>query len=126
MTSTSFEAPTATSPGLLSITTPFVQPSECDSYWYLTSGPIDSYNLPPTISVLVSDPADKRFASCQPSGWDRVASENRFSFSPGVCPSNWVYMDMSEAVSTTSDTLQATFSTAYCCARCALDNPPTF
>lgn len=119
MTSTLYTRPTTTAPDLLSVTTPFVQPSECGSYWYLTSGLFEDYASHSTISPIVSDPADKRFSSCQPSGWDSVASKNRFSFSPGVCPSKWVYNDMAEAVSTTDNSL-ATYSTAYCCARCAL------
>ena len=120
MSSTSFTQPSTTTPDLLSLTTPFVQPSECESYWYLTSGSTEDYYHGSSFSILVSDPADKRFSSYQPSGWNNVATEDRFSFSPAVCPSDWVYYDMAEATSTTNGSIEAIYSTAYCCARCAL------
>jgi len=107
---------------LLAMPTAFVQPATCSDIFstkFLTTtitrtyhGTGDSSTLGLTVykvRVLVSDPADPQFTTCQPPGWPaNVASESRFDFSPAVCPSGW-----------TAYGLRATDATShgYCCAR---------
>lgn len=99
---------TVTGAALLAITTPFVQPPDCTSYWGTTS--LRSNVINGTIRmtrVIVSESA----ASCYPPGWtgDKT-TPGKPSFSPGVCPDGWVYWDMAKASS-------AAASTAFCCDR---------
>ena len=102
----------ATATALLALSTPFIQPSGCESHWTLTVVPSTTTQRFPVatsvfmISVLVSKPV----ASCYPSGWDRLVPEQRFQFRPAVCPSGWTYYDM------TVDNVQST-SSAFCCNR---------
>jgi hypothetical protein len=69
-----------------------------------------------TAHIALSNSADPRFATCQPSGWAAVPPASRFSFSPAVCPSGWTAYDLG--------TTAASVSTAYCCARFASYLPP--
>lgn len=110
-TSTSTQEHTQTGPSAR-LVTQFSQPSECSSLFTLvsqyTSQQIigkSAYNY--TTQYLTSDAANSRFSTCQPSGWDSA----HFTFSPGLCPSGWKYLNM-HAVTTNS----ATVSQAYCCA----------
>ncbi|KAL1955659.1 hypothetical protein VTO42DRAFT_8204 [Malbranchea cinnamomea] len=98
------------------LTTPFVQPSECASLWDLTSIPSLVDGSTTTVTVLASDEAHERFASCQPSGWDSTG--DGFTFSPAVCPSHWTYYAMAstESVVESGGRGVSTYSTAYCCA----------
>ncbi|KAF3799804.1 hypothetical protein GCG54_00009993 [Colletotrichum gloeosporioides] len=90
----------------LTITTPFVAPSDCSTQWRTTS-----VHLPVTSGtslktpILVYEPS----TSCYPSGSFDLAPENRLNFRPGVCPDGWVYHNMAVASSGAS--------TAYCCDR---------
>ncbi|OBT69976.1 hypothetical protein VE03_00380 [Pseudogymnoascus sp. 23342-1-I1] len=112
---TSTPSPTATE--ILTLITPFVQRPECASIWDLTIVPSRVSGNSTSVTILVSDAADERFASCQPSGWDKIVPASRFFFSPAVCPSGWTYYDMASTVSAASNGKdKSTFSTAYCCA----------
>ncbi|WQF90323.1 hypothetical protein CDEST_15337 [Colletotrichum destructivum] len=94
-----------TATALLALTTPFVPPSDCETQWKTTSGPLTTVSgTTVMIPVMINDPA----ASCYPSGWDNVTPESRLSFKPGVCPDGWTYNRMAEAGSPEA-------STAYCC-----------
>ncbi|KAG2027134.1 hypothetical protein GB937_000872 [Aspergillus fischeri] len=108
---------TATTTSLPALTTPFVQPPECTSIWDITSTAttINSTLRLRLTTILISDPADERFASCQPPGWDSNSTA-RFSFSPAVCPSAWTYHQMA------TDRFDYRRSTAYCCSRSNLYN----
>ncbi|KAL2064522.1 hypothetical protein VTL71DRAFT_3659 [Oculimacula yallundae] len=75
---------TATATRLLVLTTPFVQPSGCDSRW--------SFTRVSTFSILVSD----LVPSCHPSGWDEVVPQIQLKFRPAVCPSGWTYYRMGD------------------------------
>ncbi|KFZ20633.1 hypothetical protein V502_03115 [Pseudogymnoascus sp. VKM F-4520 (FW-2644)] len=108
-------SPTATK--LLTLKTPFVQRPDCASIWDLTSVPLRVSGVSTSVTILVSDAADERFASCQPSGWDSIVPASCFSFSPAVCPSGWTYYAMASTVSVADNGRdESTFSTAYCCA----------
>jgi hypothetical protein len=112
-------APTTIATKLLALTTPFVQRPECASVWDLTSVSSNSDGTSTTITILASDAADARFASCQPSAWDNIVPTSRFSFSPAVCPSGWTYYAMASTESIAANEKDiSTYSTAYCCARC--------
>ncbi|OBT76612.1 hypothetical protein VF21_05302 [Pseudogymnoascus sp. 05NY08] len=110
---TSTPSPTATK--LLALTTPFVQRPECASIWDLTTFSSLVSGVSKDITVLVSDAADERFASCQPPGWESIVPASRFSFSPAVCPSGWTYYNMAPSETRTKGK-DTTMSTAYCCA----------
>lgn len=109
---------------LLSITTPFVQPTDCETQWRTASASSRTFRGTALMTLLmVSDPA----ASCYPSGWDDFASNDRLRFMPGVCPHGWTYNQMGE-----NGSREAT--TAFCCDRlvvhclsvdCVLRNPLT-
>jgi hypothetical protein len=109
---TSLAASTATRQ-LLSFTTPFSEPEDCqvDERRTLTQvvGGTTS-----TLRYLISDPALPDFASCQPSGWDSIIPESRFSFSPAVCPSGW---ETFEIGTTTREQDDEIVTTAWCCSR---------
>lgn len=91
---------TSTASGLLAITTPFVQPSGCESQYTLT-------HVSTTTQVLVS----QLVPSCHPSGWDQRAPEVRMNFQPAVCPSGWTYYDMADPDKS------GFITTAKCCNR---------
>ncbi len=105
---------------LLALPTAFVQPATCTdifstsvltttiTYTQVEYGSTTLSTTAYEASITVSDPADPRFAACQPPGWASVAPESRFSFSPAVCPSGWTAYDL--------DTV-GDVSTAFCCAR---------
>lgn len=112
--STSLLTANTTVTNVLALTTPFVQKPDCAAVWALTDFTTYVAGVPTTVTILVSDVNDERFTSCQPSGWGSVIPTSRFSFSPAVCPSDWTYYHMA------SEYHPATFSTAYCCARCGL------
>ncbi|KAK3314030.1 hypothetical protein B0H66DRAFT_369732 [Apodospora peruviana] len=115
--STSPSAPT-TAP-LLSFTTPFTFPSGTCTELFTTTLITSSFWFneysTTTLEVTVSDTADKRFAGCQPRGWENIIpASSRFSFVPAVCPSGWTMYGI-----TGSPTfgLHPPVSTAYCCDR---------
>ncbi|POR39607.1 hypothetical protein TPAR_00203 [Tolypocladium paradoxum] len=95
---------TATVRKLLALTTPFVQPSGC-SQWTPTSVDTSTFTGSKAIAAVLMSSQDP---SCYPSGWADVVPVHRFSFSPGVCPSGWVYHSMAE------EGVKRT-STANCC-----------
>lgn len=115
----------ATATALLALTTPFVQPPECTDVFLVTDivTRIGGTTYPETtLRVSVSAPIDPGFASCQPSGWADVVTQNQFQFSPAVCPSGWTaYRVVADGTATSAITR------AYCCARCASRclTPPT-
>lgn len=108
------------------MTTPFVQPPSCQSIFssteitdypyttgrFYTSSTVRDVDAPLTkLAVLVSNSADARFSTCQPSGWDQ--GEYPFSFTSAVCPSGWVmYRAQARDVYYGHSS-----SAAYCCAR---------
>ncbi|KAF5494359.1 hypothetical protein CGCS363_v009220 [Colletotrichum siamense] len=95
---------TATTP--LTVTAPFVAPSDCSTQWKTTNVPVPvSSGTTLMTPILVYDPS----ASCYPSGSFDRAPENRLNFRPGVCPDGWIYHNMAVASSGAS--------TAYCCDR---------
>lgn len=90
---------------LLSITTPFVQPTDCETQWRTASASSRTFRGTTLMTLLmVSDPA----ASCYPSGWDDAAPDDRLRFMPGVCPDGWTYNQMGENGSRDA-------TTAFCC-----------
>lgn len=94
------------------LTTLFEQPTDCRSIYTLSNSTIDYRDGTLTsLSYFVSDAADAKYTSCQPSGWD----ENNRTFSPAVCPSGWVYFDGVER--TIGGRQSTTRTTAACCAR---------
>ncbi|KJR89562.1 uncharacterized protein SPSK_06479 [Sporothrix schenckii 1099-18] len=124
--STTTALATGTATSLLSLTTPFVAPPDCDSLFSTTSIVSsfwwNNYTVT-TIGITVSDPTNLRFADCQPAGWDAVVPESRFFFSPAVCPSGWTAYNVAaftETQRSTSTTVTyasySTVNTAYCCA----------
>ncbi|KAK4031653.1 hypothetical protein C8A01DRAFT_21172, partial [Parachaetomium inaequale] len=97
--------------------TPFVPPQSCADQ-FITATFIS--NSSGTVTVLASDPANSRFAACQPSGWDAGGEgERSFQFSPAVCPSGWTAYKLGRTVSGVGVpvTHKKTFSAAYCCSR---------
>lgn len=97
----------ASATALLAITTPFVQPTDCNTQWKTASESLrvlDGTTL--RTLLVVSEPA----ATCYPSGWDDVPPESHLSFSPGVCPEGWTYNQMGENGSQAA-------TTAFCCDR---------
>ncbi|KAH8894661.1 hypothetical protein GQ53DRAFT_839647 [Thozetella sp. PMI_491] len=107
----------ATATSLLALTTPFAQPPSCTSIWDLTTVTTRTDGAPTTMTILASNAADARFASCQPSGWATDLPARHFTFSPAVCPSSWTYWAMRETETIDSQAhTGSTFSTAYCCA----------
>ncbi|KAK1954547.1 hypothetical protein LY78DRAFT_594003 [Colletotrichum sublineola] len=96
----------ATATSLLSITSPWVQPSDCETHWSTTTWQSTGAIITSSQAFTVSTPV----ASCNPPGWDRFGPESRLSFSPGVCPKGWVYNGMAEDGSPAA-------STAFCCQR---------
>ncbi|KAF0332008.1 hypothetical protein GQ607_000024 [Colletotrichum asianum] len=106
-TTTSNATTTATSISLLTITTPWVEPSDCASQWTTSTVSYEMYGgTTVTQEYTISNPA----ATCYPSGWDGFAPEHRLRFRPGVCPDGWVYNDMAEPIT-------RVVSTAHCCQR---------
>ncbi len=99
---------------LQALTTPFVAPPDCaDQFLTYRS----TYYNSAVTTILASGPADSRFASCQPSGWNAGPS---FQFSPAVCPSGWTAYDVGGTISAIIEpatTHTRTFTTAYCCSR---------
>lgn len=61
-------------------------------------------------SIIYSDPADERFASCQPLGWNTILPRSRFTFSPAVCPSQWLAWSIQ-----VSSSMGKKVTTAFCC-----------
>ncbi|KAK2035411.1 hypothetical protein LX32DRAFT_688714 [Colletotrichum zoysiae] len=102
MVSSPTTAANATDTSLLSITTPWVQPPDCETYWSTTTSWRTVEDPAEPWVLTVSAPA----ASCNPSGWDRFGPESRLHFSPGVCPEGWLYHTMAE---------RGLSSTALCC-----------
>ena len=97
---------TATVTALLALTTPFQQPTGCDSHFTITSFiSTDNFGTTYTVPLAISEQVN----SCYPSGWDSVVPESRLCFSPAVCPSGWTYFEMAENTEAAS--------TAYCCDR---------
>jgi hypothetical protein len=99
---------------LQALTTPFVAPPGCADQ-FLTY--LSTYYNSAVTTILASGPADSRFASCQPSGWNAGPS---FQFSPAVCPSGWTAYDVggtTSAIIEPTSTHTRTFTTAYCCSR---------
>jgi hypothetical protein len=99
------------------MTTPFVQPSGCDTIRNFITRPFYEQNGgrfedPSFQLVLYSDPLDPRFTACQPSGWSTRNIYSRFTYRPGVCPSGWTAYDLSAI-----GTGESRRSTAVCCAR---------
>ncbi|KAG2414547.1 hypothetical protein HFD88_003738 [Aspergillus terreus] len=93
----------------MALTTPFIPPPDC-SIQDLTTITTTSYSTAETVPVLLSDPADPRFPECQPSNWASAPSSSRYSYSPAVCPRDW----LAWSIATTE--LQAeTVTTAWCC-----------
>ncbi|KAL2847061.1 hypothetical protein BJX68DRAFT_268361 [Aspergillus pseudodeflectus] len=107
----SLMAATATATQLLSFTTPFSEPGGCHVNVQRTLTQVVS-GTTSTLRYLISDPALPEFTSCQPSGWDSVIPESRFSFSPAVCPSGWA---MWEIGTTTRKQDDEAVTTAWCC-----------
>jgi hypothetical protein len=64
-------------------------------------------------------PCLPEFTSCQPSGWDSVTPESRFSFSPAVCPSGWATWEIG---TTTREQDDEIVTTAWCCPRYQLSH----
>lgn len=105
-----------TATNILALTTPFIQPSRCGAISSTTSV-ITSFfwgnYTETTLQIVISDTADPRFSTCQPTGWTDVVPESRFSFSPAVCPNDWTAYQL-EA---TGAEFKSSISTAYCCTR---------
>ncbi|RNJ52088.1 hypothetical protein D7B24_004410 [Verticillium nonalfalfae] len=80
----------ATVTALLALTTPFVAPPGCPRF--TTTSIHDTSSIDGVAAVLVADDP-----SCYPDGWADVVPESRMRFSPGVCPSGWVYYGMGRA-----------------------------
>lgn len=125
------------------LTTPFAPPPSCGDIWLTTTGIVAGYlgtntskTVPFPVTIVASNPADPRFAACQPPGWDAGAgptgtsntpnhNEGLFTFSPAVCPSGWTawYLGHTYIPSVIggiggifTTTSYRTISTAYCCA----------
>ena len=80
-----YGGPTSTTPPpITTLTTPFVQATDCVEAWHYFSHHYDSY--PYVWETTVDPPA----ASCRPSGW---ASR---SLSPAVCPEGWTYYGLAQ------------------------------
>lgn len=112
-TATSTLAATVTA--FLALTTPFVPPQSCKhGYEIITDTISSSDNV-----FLVSDPANPDYTSCQPH---QYRSESSHSYSPGVCPDSWIYINMAtHDIITTKVSgssivpLTRIISTAHCC-----------
>lgn len=100
----------ATATALLAVTTPFIPPSACPTVYDITTFTSLSGDPSAFVSLLVSNPANENYVSCQPAGLSNVAPSLRQSFSPAVCPSGWWYNEMSTTVIGSR-----TISTATCC-----------
>ncbi|KAF4471174.1 hypothetical protein FALBO_1917 [Fusarium albosuccineum] len=96
---------TATATEWVALTTPYEPPLSCQSNWKRTTVAW-TQDGSSAVLALVSEP----ISTCYPSGWDDTEAGSRFSFSPAVCPSGWVYWKMARE----TDSSPAT-STAYCC-----------
>ncbi|KAL3451402.1 hypothetical protein BJX65DRAFT_303984 [Aspergillus insuetus] len=107
---TSLAASTATQQ-LLSFTTPFSEPEGCHVNERSTLTEVVD-GTTSTLRYLISDPALPEFTSCQPSGWDSIIPESRFSFSPAVCPSGWATFEIG---TTTREEDDEIVTTAWCC-----------
>ncbi|KAF5010996.1 hypothetical protein FDECE_2866 [Fusarium decemcellulare] len=97
----------ATATSRIALTTPYEQPRSCPSNWKRTTAAW-TQDGSSAVPALMSDP----ISTCYPSGWDDTEAGSRFSFSPAVCPSGWVYWKMARE----TDSSPAS-STAYCCER---------
>lgn len=112
---------TATVLVLPQLTTPFIPPADCTPVQEWTAatisisyGEIMGNNTYSTILVPVTTGA--AFSSCQPSGWDGIESEYRFSYSSAVCPSGYNYNQLSDLYSQQPNT-ETIRTTAVCCPR---------
>ncbi|KAJ0412959.1 hypothetical protein BJY00DRAFT_320271 [Aspergillus carlsbadensis] len=108
---TSPMAVTATAAQLLLFTTPFSEPDGChvNARRTLTQAVSGTTS---TQRYLISDPALPSFTSCQPSGWNEIIPESRFSFSPAVCPSGWATWEIGTTTRAEDDEV---VTTAWCC-----------
>ncbi|KAH6958133.1 hypothetical protein DER45DRAFT_612653 [Fusarium avenaceum] len=97
--------PPSTITKLLGPTTPFKQPSACESNFAETSALSTNNRTTYTVPVLQSTAKP----SCYPPAWKDAALESRFDFYPAVCPSGWVYYSMG------IDQMDGDISTAWCC-----------
>lgn len=113
-TTTKLTTAAATEGGLLALTTSFIPPPnrdcEINDLIDIVTSTWNNTLVNTTTRIIYSDPADPRFASCQPQGWERVVPQSRFTFSPAVCPSQWIarYIRLSSSAG-------KTVTTAYCC-----------
>ncbi|OLN81179.1 hypothetical protein CCHL11_10359 [Colletotrichum chlorophyti] len=90
---------------LLTITTPWIEPSDCSTQWTTSTSFQKKYGgTTVTQAWTISNPA----ASCYPPGWDDEVPERRLNFRPGVCPEGWNYQGLGEQIPLVA-------STAYCC-----------
>lgn len=103
------------------LTTQFVPPTQCTPVQHWTPATVsitteghDLGNI--TYSQILFPVTDAQFSACQPSGWDRVESKNRFRYSSAVCPSGYNYNQLSDLYNgqTNAETIR---TTAYCCPR---------
>ncbi|KAL2208094.1 hypothetical protein CC79DRAFT_808557 [Sarocladium strictum] len=84
----------------LAVTTQFSPPkaSDCGIRDFIEASPGDDlfkdWRESPYSWYIYSDPQDPRFTNCQPSGWADRPSSQRFSFSPAVCPSHWIWSNI--------------------------------
>ncbi|KXH64863.1 hypothetical protein CSAL01_11233 [Colletotrichum salicis] len=92
---------------LLTITTPWIEPSDCSTQWTTSTSLQKKYGgTTVTQAWTISNPA----ASCYPPRWDDEVPERRLNFRPGVCPEGWNYQGLGEQIPLVA-------STAYCCQR---------
>jgi len=107
----------------IALKTPFVHPTQ-SSDMFTTSATTYGYYGPSklqyTYYISASDQKHPGFASCHAPGWNSLApDEQRFVFSPGVCPSRWTAYSMG----TMSATSTEIYSQAFCCARYGRSSP---
>ncbi|KAM7188347.1 hypothetical protein V8F33_010687, partial [Rhypophila sp. PSN 637] len=105
-TASSTLSPAITAP-VLAFTTPLAHPPDCSSLFTTT---VSTY-----ITWLLPDKSHPLYTAClapQPVG------PNQFTFSPAVCPENWVAWSLGKTgLATPRGTDSTTYvSTAFCCA----------
>lgn len=120
----STSSPTATVRPIPAFTTPYAQPTDCDSVVTTTVTTVVSYSdlwgTGSFSTVLLPDTSHPRYAACfDPAG------ASQFSFSPAVCPLGWpaswvgqtpvLGLSSTRAPSSYNGTAYANVSTAYCC-----------
>lgn len=110
--STTSPSVAATVTALLALTTPFVAPPGCPRF--TTTSIPDTTSIDGVAGILVADDP-----SCHPDGWANVVPESRMRFSPGVCPSGWVYYNLREVEETDK------FAAACCDRYAPLLSPPS-